>query len=79
MMSSHSEITTPSKPSSSRSTPVISSSEAWTGTPFTAPELIITVSAPASMPRMNEGRCSSRSSRSVSVAFSRSRPLSGAE
>ena len=78
-MSCQSEIATPRKPSSPRRTSVKNCCEPCTGTPLTEPELIITVSAPASIPCANGGRWMSRSSAAAIVASVRSWPLSGAE
>ena len=77
LMSSQSETTTPSKPSSPRSTSVNRNRFACPGTPFTSPEFTITDIAPALMPAANGGR---KYSRSVGIGMSagvRSCPLVG--
>jgi hypothetical protein len=56
LISSQSVTMTPSKPISSRSTPVSSSELACTGTPLTSPEFTITEAAPASTAAWNGAR-----------------------
>ena len=59
LMSSQSETANPSNPSSSRRIFFKKKGLAWTGTPFTSPELIMTVEAPAFTASWNGGRNSS--------------------